>query len=169
VFTTALHWSLSWASSIQSDYCCLYSLLRECLRSRCLTTMTFVYCYRNGPYVTILLRVGRVIRDFYTGFRLDDWKYLHIHNLELQAIQRYCWSTYFTVHRYTRTRVLCLHQSHPRNGFITVSLSLQITHEVFFSQPNSFLFPLFCNCQFRRLNAIQLLRSQALILRLLLR
>jgi hypothetical protein len=33
---------------------CLSSLLRECLRSRCLATMTFLYCYRNGPYVTAL-------------------------------------------------------------------------------------------------------------------
>jgi hypothetical protein len=28
---------------------------------------------------------------------------------------------------------------YPGNGCITVSLALQITHEVFFSQPNSFL------------------------------
>jgi hypothetical protein len=32
--------------------------------------------------------------------------------------------------------------------FITALLALRITHEVFFSQPNSFL-PLFCNDQFR--------------------
>jgi hypothetical protein len=42
-------------------------------------------------------------------------------------------------------------------------VSLQITHEVFFSQPNSFL-PLFCNCQCRRLDSIQFLCSQAHIL-----
>jgi hypothetical protein len=41
---------------------------------------------------------------------------------------------------------------------ITVSLSLQITHEVFFAQPKSFL-PLFCNCQCRRLDSIQFLCS----------
>jgi hypothetical protein len=42
----------------------------------------------------------------------------------------------------------------------TVSLSVQITREVFFAQRNSFL-PLFCNWQFRRLDAVQLLCSQA--------
>jgi hypothetical protein len=60
-------------------------------------------------------------------------------NLGLQAIQRYRWSTHFAVHRYTRTRVLSLQWSHAGNGFITVSLSLQITHEVFFAPYNSFL------------------------------
>jgi hypothetical protein len=46
------------------------------------------------------------------------------------------WSTHFTVHRYTCTKV---QHSYPGNGFITVSLSLQITHEVFLSQPNFFV------------------------------
>jgi hypothetical protein len=44
-----------------------------------------------------------------------------------------------STHRYTRIRVLSLHLSYPGNGFITVSLSLQITHEVFFAPPNPFL------------------------------
>jgi hypothetical protein len=35
------------------------------------------------------------------------------------------------------TSVHGLHLSYPGNGFITVSLPLQITHEVFFAQPNS--------------------------------
>jgi hypothetical protein len=34
-------------------YCCLYSLLPECSRSRCLATIPFLCCYRNGPYVKI--------------------------------------------------------------------------------------------------------------------
>jgi hypothetical protein len=46
---------------------------------------------------------------------------------------------HFTVHRYTRTRILILHYPYPGNGFITVSLLLQITHEASFAQPNSFL------------------------------
>jgi hypothetical protein len=47
-------------------------------------------------------------------------------------------STHFTVHRYAlgfsvfTTRILA-------TDFITVSLSAQITHEVFFSEPNSLL------------------------------
>jgi hypothetical protein len=55
------------------------------------------------------------------------------------VVQRNRWSTHFRVHRYTRTRVLCLHKSYPGNGFIIVSLSLKITREPFFSQPNFFL------------------------------
>jgi hypothetical protein len=57
----------------------------------------------------------------------------------LHAIQRYRYSTHFPVHSYTRTRVLSPQESYPGNGFITVPLSLKITHELFFSQPNSFL------------------------------
>jgi hypothetical protein len=48
-------------------------------------------------------------------------------------------SPVFTVQRFTRTRVLSLHWSNPGNGFITFSLSLQITYEFFFAPPNSFL------------------------------
>jgi hypothetical protein len=59
--------------------------------------------------------------------------------------------------------MLSLHQSYTDNGFIAVSLSLQITHEVVFSQLNSFLV-IFCNCQFRRLDSIQFIYSQAHIL-----
>jgi hypothetical protein len=59
--------------------------------------------------------------------------------LELQAIQRYCWTTHFTVHRCTHIWVFSLHYTYPGNWSITVSLSLQITHEVVFVPPNSFL------------------------------
>jgi hypothetical protein len=68
---------------------------------------------------------------------LDLLHHIHSHNSGLQAIQRPLYSSHFTVHRYTRTSVLCLHESYPGNGFITVLLSLQITHEVFFSPTNS--------------------------------
>jgi hypothetical protein len=58
-------------------YCFLYSLLRECLSSHYLATMAFLYCYRNGPYVTIrfgsrrtelcLLSASYLIFDFGEG------------------------------------------------------------------------------------------------------
>jgi hypothetical protein len=78
-----------------------------------------------------------------TGFGLDDSIYCilysYIHNSGLRVIERYRWSTQFTVHCYTHTRVLSLRLSYPGNGFITVSLSLHIAHEVCFSQLNSLL------------------------------
>jgi hypothetical protein len=90
----------------------------------------------------ILSRIASFCVTYKTGFRLDDWIYctLYIHTtrdyMQYSATTIY---THFTVHRYTRARVLSLHQLYPGNGFIKVSLSLQITHEVFFSPPNSFL------------------------------
>jgi hypothetical protein len=54
----------------------------------------------------------RCLRETYkTGL---DWMIgfidtLYIHNSGLQAIQRYRYSTHFSVRRYTRTRVLGLH------------------------------------------------------------
>jgi hypothetical protein len=44
--------------------------------------------------------------------------------------------THITVCRYISTRVL---ESYPGNGFLTVSLSFQITYQVYFALPNSFL------------------------------
>jgi hypothetical protein len=73
-----------------------------------------------------------------TDFGLDDWNYCTFilsHNSGLRAIQRYRYFTHFPFHRCTRR----LHQSCFGNGVTTVSLSLQITHGVFFSQSNSFL------------------------------
>jgi hypothetical protein len=63
---------------------------------------------------------------------------IHSHNSEIQAITELPLICTLYVPRYKRIRVLSLHQSYPGNGFITVSLSLQITHKVFFSPPNSF-------------------------------
>jgi hypothetical protein len=51
---------------------------------------------------------------------------LHIQNSGLQIIQRYRYSTHFAVHRYTRITILSFHQMPAGNGFITVSLALQI-------------------------------------------
>jgi hypothetical protein len=56
---------------------------------------------------------------------------------DYRQLQCYRWSTHFTVHRYTRTKVLSLHWSYPGNGFITVSMSVQFTH--IFTQSDSFL------------------------------
>jgi hypothetical protein len=86
-----------------------------------------------------LSRVGVCVWLIRRGLDWLIYCTLCIHNSELQAIQRYRWSTHFPVHRCTRTRVLSLHLWYPGNGFITVSLLLRITHEVFFSQPNFFL------------------------------
>jgi hypothetical protein len=59
---------------------------------------------RSFSVLCILSRVGVTYK---TGSGLDDWIYctLYIHNSELQAIQHYRYSTRFTVHRYTRTRI----------------------------------------------------------------
>jgi hypothetical protein len=63
---------------------------------------------------------------------------LYIHKSELQVIQRYIWFTHCAVHRCTHTRILSsLVVSWQR--IYQVWLSLHITHDVFFSQPNSFL------------------------------
>jgi hypothetical protein len=85
------------------------------------------YCQMLGVCVTYKM-----------GFGFDDWIYWHLilTTRDYRKLQRYLWST---VQYYTHTRVLSLHWSYPGNGFITVSLSLQITHEVFFSHSNSFL------------------------------
>jgi hypothetical protein len=48
-------------------------------------------------------------------------------------------SLIYTLHRYTRSRILGLHWPYLGNGFITVSLALQITLEVFFAPSDSFL------------------------------
>jgi hypothetical protein len=44
-----------------------------------------------------------------------------------------------SVHRCTYTRILCLHELYPGNGFITVSLWRQITREVFLASSNYLL------------------------------
>jgi hypothetical protein len=40
-----------------------------------------------------------------------------IHHSELQVIKHYFWSTHFTAHRVTRSRILSLHYSYPGNWF----------------------------------------------------
>jgi hypothetical protein len=81
------------------------------------------------------------VRDLQDGFWIGwlDLLTPYSHNSGLQAIQRFRCSTHFTVRRCTRTRILSLHWSYPGNGFITLPLLLQITHGVFFAQPDFFL------------------------------
>jgi hypothetical protein len=103
--------------------------------------------FYNGISFILILTVYKIIILPCVGVNIDgvlDWMFGFIDTLftQLEPTGNYsatAISTHFTVHRYTRTRVLFLQKSHPGNGFITVSLSLQITHEVFFSPPNSFL------------------------------
>jgi hypothetical protein len=54
------------------------------------------------------------------GFRLDDWIYGHlIHSIRDYRSYSAIADLHFTVHRYTCTRVLSLHQTYPGNGLIT--------------------------------------------------
>jgi hypothetical protein len=76
---------------------------------------------------------GGLCVTYKTGIGLDDWIYWHlIHTTrDYRHLQLYRWCTHFTVHRYAlgfsvfTSRIL--------------AMSRQITHEVFFSQPDSFL------------------------------
>jgi hypothetical protein len=61
-----------------------------------------------------------------------------IHNSGRQAIPRYRRFIHFAAHRCTRTTVSRLYWWYPGNGFITVSLPLQITYKIFFAQSNLF-------------------------------
>jgi hypothetical protein len=98
-----------------------------------------------------------------TGFGLDLLHLVHSHSLGLQAIQSYHYSTHF---QFTVTHAL---------GFSVFPSRIQVTD---LSQSNcnfkshmksSFhrlipFLPLFCSCQFRRLDPIQFFCSQAHIL-----
>jgi hypothetical protein len=164
MFGRAFHWSLSSARSIQSipphripqrSILILSSHLRLRLPSG---------IFPSGLPTNIVTCRGLCL----TYRRVLEWMIGFIDTLFTQlgttcSHSATAVSTHFTVHRYTRTSVLSLHYSYPGNGFITVSLSLQITHEVLFSSLIPFL-TLFCNCQFRRLDSIQFLCSQAHIL-----
>jgi hypothetical protein len=102
-----------------------------------------------------------------TGFWIGRLDLLtpYSHNSVLQAIQRYrCFTTYTS--QFTAAHALRFSVFNSR--ILATDLSTSHCHfkshnEVFFSQSNSFL-SLFCNCQFRRLDAIQFLCSQAHIL-----
>jgi hypothetical protein len=115
-----------------------------------MVTICTTYCnIQNSAFCpdSILSRCRGCV-TYKTGSGLDDLICctLYIHNSGLQAIQRSRWSTHFTVHRYTCTRVLCFHKSYPGNGFI--SLTVNFTHEVFFALPNFFLAMMLDSIQF---------------------
>jgi hypothetical protein len=65
----------------------------------------------SGSEVHAYCHVLGFARGLQTVFWLDVWIYraLYIHNSGLQAIQNYRCSAHFTLHRYTRTKVLNLH------------------------------------------------------------
>jgi hypothetical protein len=133
--------------------CTIYRTIRNKLISR--------FEERTRPHISgrvILPRVGVTIDGVWIE-RLDLLT-PYTFNSGLRATQRYRWSTRFPGHRYRRPWVLSLPQAFPVNGFITVSLSLQITHEVFFSPCNS-LFTIVLQLPILkiRLNLIPLLQS----------
>jgi hypothetical protein len=94
--------------------------------------------------------------DYRRGFGLDDWIYWHLIHIarDYRQLQRYCWSTHFTVHRCTRIRVLSFQYSYPGNGFITV-YHFKSHMESSFRSLIPFL-PIVCSCQFRRIDSVQL-------------
>jgi hypothetical protein len=109
-----------------------------------------------------LSRVGVTYKTV-LEWMIDLMHLIHSHNSGLQAILPYRFSTHF---QFTVAHALGFSVFNSRilvTGFITVSLSLKITHEVFFHTLMPFL-PLFCNCQFRRLHSIKFFCSQAHIL-----
>jgi hypothetical protein len=99
-----------------------------CYRSNSGTAKVKYPCTYQVPQHIITCRRG-YRRGFWIGWLDLLTPYTH----------HYTTYTHFAVHHYTRTRVLSLYWSCPGNGFIRVSLSLQITHEIFFAPPNSFL------------------------------
>jgi hypothetical protein len=86
-------------------------------------------------YCHVLAWLLRRVLDWM--FRFIDTLYTALETTDNTALS--LWSTQITVHRCIRTRVFSRHYSYRGHGFLTVSLSLQITDEVFLSQPNSFL------------------------------
>jgi hypothetical protein len=110
----------------------------------------------NLIHETFIVRVLRVV-TCKTRFDLGGWIYCTLHSYisGLQALQRYRRSRHFTVHRYTSvftSRILATDLQQSRCHF-----KLHIKSSLY--RLISFL-PLFCNCQFRRLDSIQFLCSQ---------
>jgi hypothetical protein len=115
----------------------------------------------NSESCACCLLYSGLCMTYKTGFGLDDWIYWHLIHTnrdyrQYSAITNPYTSQFIVAH----SRVLSLHLSYPGNGFITVQLWLQITHEAFFSQPDSFLsIILQLPVPKTRLNSIPLLQS----------
>jgi hypothetical protein len=104
--------------------------------------------------LSILSRVGVTIDGFWIGW-LDLLHFIHSQSSGLQAITAYSYSTHFPVH-----------VTHALGFSVFISLilvtDLSQSHCNFYSHMKSSchsvipFFPLLCNCQFRRLDSIQL-------------
>jgi hypothetical protein len=88
----------------------------------------------------ILPRVGLLGVTFRRVFGWDDWLFDTLFT-ELMITAIYSATADLHTLKFTvpHTTVLNLHWSYPGNGFIIVSLSHQIIHEIFCAQSNSFL------------------------------
>jgi hypothetical protein len=106
------------------------------------------------------------VRDLIEGFWIGwlDLLTPHAQSSRLQAVQRYRWSAQFTVQRSTRTRGS---QSSPVISWQRIykrqNCGLESHTKFSFHSLIPFL-PLFWNCQFRRLDLVQFLCSQAHVL-----
>jgi hypothetical protein len=115
-------------SSVNICYHSVQNLLSSYLPSENIKVEIFHHMWEVCAWHTDWFWIGRL--DLLTPYTFSSG---------LQAIQCYRRSTPFTAHHYTCTKFLSHYYSYPGNGYITVSLSLQITHEVFLSSLIPFL------------------------------
>jgi hypothetical protein len=119
---------------------------RFCHRTRRFWSIQYTTWYCHDVWVTV-----DGVLDWMIGFIA---RYTFTAR-DYRQLQRYRWSTYFTVHRYARTRILSLHKSYPGNGCDFKSHMKSSFHGL-----TPFL-PLFCSCQFRILGWVQFINPQA--------
>jgi hypothetical protein len=111
------------------------------------TSADYIYCHDLGV-------VAWLIDEFWIGWL--DLLTPHTHNSRLQAIQRYRWSTHALRFWVFTSRILATDLSHS-HCYLKSHMKSSCHSQIPF-------FPLFCSCQFRRLDWIQFLCSQAHIL-----